>query len=66
MSGKGEQDACNPLSAREFARLFAETGLVAESVVAPAVRELLAREAAPTLLRTVARFPPWLLACLSP
>lgn len=66
MSGKGKQYDCNPLSAWEFARLFAENGLVAESLVAPAVRELLALEAAPTLLQTFARFPPSLLTRLSP
>lgn len=66
ISGKGKQYDCNPLSARELARLFVETGLVAESLVAPAVRELLALETASRLFRTFARFPPWLLTCLSP
>lgn len=66
MSGKGKQYDCNPLSAWELARLFAETGLVAESLVAPAVRELLALEATSKLLRIFVGFPPWLLTRLSP
>jgi len=66
MSGKGKQYDCNPISEREFVRLFAEAELAAESLVASAVRELLALEAAPRLLRTFARFPPRLLTRLSP